>query len=352
MTGNSGVIFRADGSKDLGLGHIVRSLMLASALKIELGGDVAEYPISFAIRDDEGARNAVHGSEFEQDITWLPWEGDIISHFRDIVHERQPRVVVTDINLTGIVDEYLSAIHPHAAHVSLQERNYHQLSGTRVIAPTVKPVEMASGGTLNVTHFTGADYVLLSPDIVKLRETAPGPAAIVNTVLVTLGGGDPRRLTEKVLTAIHNCGREGMHWKVVLGPASEYDKLDLIPRFPSSVEYIDGGKLGRDAFLEMLATADAVITNGGTTLYEALALGRPVLGVPQGDFEAEVLSILSDQVACMRPKDMTVKSITEVLDSFLEYELLRKSIAEKGKELIDGRGAMRVANLIISLLKK
>jgi spore coat polysaccharide biosynthesis predicted glycosyltransferase SpsG len=313
------------------------------------------------VRDDVGARNTVRGTEFETCVRWIPWKGDELAAFKVILDELKPRVIVTDINIRGRVDEYLATIFP-AAHVSLHEHNYPLLSGDKVIAPTVRPLQHSEDGTPDLVNFIGADYVLLPPEIFRMRDEEPKPSDPPKNVVVTLGGADPKRLTLLILSAIHEYGnsgltgksrtkgKSGIKWTVILGPASGYDMVDLAYKHPQNIEFRDGAKLPRNEFIKLLASADTVITNGGTTLYEALALGRPVIAIPQNEFESEVVKILSGKDVCVTPSNLSPQKISEIFEEFMEYGPLRMSVAEKGGDMFDGLGSIRVAKMIVELI--
>jgi len=343
----SGIIFRADGSHELGLGHIVRTLSLASALKKELGEKADEYTFDFIVRENDSARDVFVDSDFSRNVIWISEDEDEIKFVRNILRELKPRVVVTDIDLTGEADKYLKAIFPGPVHVSLHEHNYGLLSGDRVFAPTVKPLEKAKGATEGLTHFIGADYLILDPEIIEKRRFSEPPHDPVLKVFVSIGGSDPGRNTEKVVAAIKTYNDPTIEWKVILGPASGYDKFELMKKYPAKIGYMEGTELGRGRFLEQLSTADLVITNGATTLYEALAMGRPSIAVAQNEFEAEVVEILSAKGVCRKPEDKTAPGILETMNSFFDSSELRMGCSKAGMELVDGQGANRIAGIIL-----
>jgi spore coat polysaccharide biosynthesis predicted glycosyltransferase SpsG len=328
-----GVIFRADGSHTLGMGHVVRSLSLADALRAELDRIGKPLPICFVTKHDPGVEKVLGQSGFN-----VEYVDGALASFRLIVDEISPRAVVADIDLRGRVPEYLSVIYPRSINVSLHEHNYPILSGDIVVAPTVRPLPMGPGGTLGVTHFIGAEYVLLSPDIPMRRKSLAPLSRDAHTGFISLGGADPNRLTPKMLEAVRACGDKGIEWDVVLGPASGYNADKLAKENPSPFCFHAGSELGHKGFLDLLASSDIVITNGGTTLYESLALGRPTIAIPQNEFEEAVIEQMSAIGACLKAEG----------DSWLIDSGKRLAIAEKGGSLIDGNGCERVARLITS----
>ncbi|MCK4720825.1 hypothetical protein KAU08_09205, partial [bacterium] len=319
-----------------------------SAIMEMLSEKGLEIPVDFVCQGFEGVKNFLEGSEIGENVYWLDKSDDGFDEFKEILRELNPYVVVTDINLTGRVDEYLEAIHP-AAHISLHEFNFSILKGDKVIAPTIHPMDPAPGATLGVTHFTGAEYVLISPDIIRIRENAVSPQNPPKKVLVTMGGADPSGLTEKILGSIRALNNPNIDWVVVLGPASGQDKWKFMRDYPAHIKYLEGSEIGRAGFLAHLASSDAIITNGGTTLYETLTLGRPAIAIPQNDFEGDVINQLVELNACVTPGDVSPVKILETLNMFFDDAFARSALSENGRKLIDGLGVNRVAEMVVGM---
>ena len=336
------VVFRVDGSREIGLGHIMRCLNVARYLD--------RIPVVFAVTENDDVRKVLEKTDFRDVVKWISSDADDVKAFADILDDLDPKIVVTDIDLRGRVDKYMSVVYPRP-HVSLHEHNYSLLVGDKVIAPTVKPLKIADSGTRDVTHFTGPDYILLPPDIIERRDNSPEPKFPPRKIVAGLGGGDPSRLTPKVASAIRGCNMPRISWKIVLGPASGYDRWEMAREFPGGIEFIPGGELSRDEFLDLLASADLAIVNGGTTLYESLALGRPSLAVPQNDFEKDVVETLSESGAVTGLMEQDKVTLLETLTSLINDRQRLESTAQIGRKLIDGKGSERVAELIISHLK-
>jgi len=343
---NRGLVFRADGSRELGLGHIMRCMTLADAVLKKSAEIDLDLSIHFVSKDFEGARNAFSNSPFSNKVLWLAPDADENAEFKKFLNNLKPKVVITDIDLRDKLDDYLKTIYP-IVHISLHEHNFPILAGDRVIAPTIRPLQHHTNTMPGYSSFTGADYVILPLEILDLRKIAPAPALKVTSVTITMGGGDPERLTEPILNAIRACNNPGIEWRVVLGPASGYDKWEFEGKFPAIIKYFDGKDLPRSEFLKLLSESDLVITNAGTSVYEALALGRPVMAVPQNDFEKVVAGILKDADAVVTPESNTSVEILNSLASIVDDHIERQRIAKAGSELIDGRGSVRIADIIL-----
>ena len=340
------ILFRVDGSQALGLGHLMRCLALAESLRNSLeevgeGGD-----IHFAVKREHAVRRILSSASSVDSIHWVE-EGAEEESLKEIVRKVKPKTVITDIDLRGKVEEYLSLIYPSLS-VSLHEHNYSILNGDIVVAPTVLPLPIAPQGSLGLTHFTGADYLLLSPEISEWRSRLVPPSEAPRKVFVSMGGGDPKNLTKLVLSVAETL-LFSLEWHVVIPPAGEVREAEFHSGASEVLFFIHPGwKLSRSEFFELLSSADLVVTNGGTTLYESLAMGKPTVSVPQNEFEWEVAKQLGSEGVCAGVLEASEEHLSEVLMSLLEDAGKRLEMSKAGLEKIDGEGCRRVARLIRS----
>ena len=89
----------------------------------------------------------------------------------------------------------------------------------------------------------------------------------------------------------------------------------------------------------------------GTTTWEALCLGLPLVGVVVADNQIQVArslqeNNLGDSIDCRNEVD--IKSILNATTALLKNSLRSEEISERARALVDGRGAQRVAAAIYS----
>ena len=125
---------------------------------------------------------------------------------------------------------------------------------------------------------TGAEYIIVEPDIAKLRQSHK-PL----NILVTCGGSDPFELTPVLLGALRlsaNCG-------VIIGPNFKYD----VYAPPNWKSYLAPD---HNTLLSIMNQYDTVVAAWGGTVFEALALGckaLPITTQPEHPQEAKKLGI-------------------------------------------------------------
>jgi len=106
----------------------------------------------------------------------------------------------------------------------------------------------------------------------------------VSKIVVTFGGHDERNLVCFFLESIQNINFNRMISITILVRETSDEKfvkwkliLDQLNSNLIEISIINNAT----NFYEIVATADLLITSGGITVFEAVALGRPVIGIPQ-----------------------------------------------------------------------
>ncbi|MCH5150627.1 MAG: methyltransferase domain-containing protein [Spirochaetales bacterium] len=117
-------------------------------------------------------------------------------------------------------------------------------------------------------NFEGIEYLFLDPKLKKKSNTSHK----IKKILVTFGGSDPARLTNKVLELITD---KGFEITAIVGPffqekTQEYADVEKVFSPKSLVEFIDD--------------ADLVITSFGMTFMESLYTNTPVLIINPSDY--------------------------------------------------------------------
>jgi spore coat polysaccharide biosynthesis protein SpsF len=197
-------------------------------------------------------------------------------------------------------------------------------------------------------HHIGWQWVILHPDFSPVhrrtrRADLPGQNPIV---IVTMGGSDPAGLTLKVLFALEEMPEE-FDTVVVLGQGFTHD-ADI-------ASFLRGARRGYDVrrdvrkMSELMGQADVAVASFGGTAYELAVMGVP----------AVLLSLSDDHAASAQAFDRAgigmslgvhsaVRSfeIAAAVSSLLADTGRRDAMRNRARRLLDGRGTMRVAEVI------
>jgi spore coat polysaccharide biosynthesis predicted glycosyltransferase SpsG len=114
-------------------------------------------------------------------------------------------------------------------------------------------------------------------------------------------------------------------------------------------------------FRAALEQATVAVVAGGTTLYEACALGTPVIAVPVVPGQATTVRrfVRAGLAAGARPRsgaavgsDRWGQAIAAAALDLLADADRRAALSARGPRVIDGRGAQRVAQAIAGLVRR
>lgn len=329
------LLFRADGSKEIGMGHIVRCLALADELK----NNNPDLEVVFITKYEEGKKLI---EEKNYNVILVIDEG--ISQIRNLAKE--DTLLITDFLDTD--NQYISEIKKITGLKVISIDNNTKLkridSDILINANVLDEEEMKVIGSTR--YFLGPKYMILRKEFEEARKEKEGKKIkdTVKSVFVMFGGTDPRGFTLKVANALRNIHDE-VHINLIMGPAFSYsNKLNkVLSKTNRKFDYMINPK----NLIEIMKNADMAITATGITLYELATFGIPSIVIPQAEHQEDIAKAFEKSGACINiGKSPDNKLIYESTIMLMENKLLRKQLSKNAKVLVDGKGAKRVIRLI------
>lgn len=182
---------------------------------------------------------------------------------------------------------------------------------------------------------------LLGPSFQPLRRefwsrTAPRPARRVADVLVTLGGSDVDALLGEILPVLKG-SLDGVRFHVAVGPHSK----GALPLWPGAILHRSPAD-----FLGLIQSCDAAVSAGGQALYELAYAGVPTIGFEIADNQTPNVTGFARAGAIVPlPRARSrgfAAGLRRSLRALAEDGGRRQAMADAGRRLIDGQGALRV----------
>ena len=320
----SPVLFCAAAGPRLGFGHLVRCRSLARALKVE--------PV-IALRGSRRTREraAALGSTV------------VAVSSTAALSALGPSLVVVDEPSAAHAGRWLA----RARRLGVPAASIHDLglayvASDLLIDGSVRTTAPPAGSPL----LAGPAYAILDPAVEHVRRTRRRPKT--GRVLVALGGGHHVRGAAAELTAALAARLPHADIRVARGfvPTGSLPSL----AHGTWVEVPDG--LARE-----LAEASVAIVAGGVTLYEACALGVPVVGVAVTAAQRQTIRGVASRGAAVDGGGPPIDAIRCQRVAALVAHLLAnptRSAAQSraARELVDGRGAQRVAIGLRALVRR
>lgn len=275
-----------DGDEKIGLGHIRRSCALAAQLEKD-GMDVHVYGLSDQARK---ILPLVNSNTKPASIVIYDSPREIDDLIKSALQKRQTTITLDWFGETA--PDINIAIYPHEE---------------------VRASRLA---------YTGFEFIIVREEIRALHWSPPEEE--VRRVLVVLGGGDLMRQGHQSAAILCN---HGLDVTLVQGPLAIDDAKN--EKYRVMVNPLD--------YPQLLASTDWAVTNGGSCLFEALYCGKAAVVLPQTDKEFTIANIAKEKGAVLGIgiNDLRAYERETILNT-----------AERGKELIDGRGVERISSIV------
>lgn len=351
------VAFRTDASLCIGTGHVMRCKTLADELRAkgveirffcrELPGNLVQmlceagYPTTvlpapassiattLPSPDDYAAWLGVEQSEDAAQM--LDALGDyvpdwlVVDHYGlDVTWER---ILHPKVGRIFVIDDL--ANRPHDCDMLLDQNLYVGMESryTDLVPPHAR-------------QLLGPRFALLRPEFRKARETLCWRDGTVRRILVSFGGVDPTRETEKVLEALQELNRMDIAVDVVVGDNNP--RADVIRAkcggLPNVTFHCQISNMAA-----LMAAADFSFGAGGSSHWERCSVGVPTAVTVTSANQSGVTRDLAASnvvLALGSAAEADSARYQSVLDSLTKEQLV--ALQSASLALVDGRGSDRV----------
>ncbi|ASU40580.1 UDP-2,4-diacetamido-2,4,6-trideoxy-beta-L-altropyranose hydrolase [Herbaspirillum sp. meg3] len=349
------VAIRLDASPQIGVGHLMRCLTLADALR-DRGAVVYVLARDLALVWQQ--RIAEHGHHHLSIVSGagtsstmlLDWQSDayatkecllsigrvdwiIVDHYELDIRWEQ---IVRDGTVKVMVIDDL-ANRRHDCDVLLDQNFFENpLARYDGLVPA------------QCVRLLGPSYALLRNEFASTRELGRRVRHGPLRVLLSFGGSDPTGETLKVLREMQQADVDEVEFDVVVGASN--------PAAPEIAELCC--TLPRVNFLfdvkdmaALMYKADVFLGAGGTTTWERCCLGLPGIVVATASNQIEGAEALGRQAVHLYLGDCSFITGQDMMAAVRILKLsqsLRQAFGIASKNIVDGRGAMRVVSALIA----
>jgi UDP-2,4-diacetamido-2,4,6-trideoxy-beta-L-altropyranose hydrolase len=347
------LLVRADASPWSGAGHVMRCIALAQSW-IARGGEVTFVSDC----QSKGLRQRIEASG-AQLVLRPPLQSDtadlhelctIAQQLRRQDPEQRPPWVVLDgydfgpeyqrtLKSTGFPLLVIDDMAHHARYYASVLLN--QNEGAEALPYAI------SGHT---QCLFGPRYALLRSEFDRWSGWNPSVSARATNLLVSLGGSDPDNRTQTVIEAVGTLAEADLKVRVIVGAANPHrEVLEIATKIDRNNRISIWHQV--DDISEHMAWADLAISAGGSTCWELAYMGLPnlilVLAANQQGI-ANSLDAAGVSVNLGWHTEVQPSVLAQVLDALLRDPARRQAMSERGKAMVDGRGAQRLVETLCS----
>ncbi|MCR5796548.1 MAG: UDP-2,4-diacetamido-2,4,6-trideoxy-beta-L-altropyranose hydrolase [Eubacterium sp.] len=352
------IIFRADGNRILGTGHVMRCLSIADAIRKE-GGEACFVTADNNMKEliqNRGFNCIVLGTDYKNMMDEIP----LLKKEND--YKKSDTIVVDSYYATS---EYFRAISTEKKVAYIDDMaeevypvdiliNYNIFANEEEYREKYKDSEYK-----DPKYLMGVSYAPLRQEFLDASKRKVNPTA--KDVLILTGGSDSYHialnLARYIVSKESNINKDSnkLKYHLVIGAMSDdYQDLKKIED-----DYSDLIEIHRNVtnMKELMAGCDLAMSAAGSTMYELCACGVPTITyvladnqkkIEKGFFEAGIAYTLGDY----RYEGDFFKIAIEKIHELAENYELRSNLSQKSKRAVDGRGAERLTREIIKGYRK
>lgn len=347
------VLFRADGSSQLGMGHLARCLAFATALK---GMDIDSLFVARAPDATVRAFIESMGMRLVAIPADLTLEEDALRTL-GVAREFDPSLVVADV---CHAESLRDPARLSAFHASLLERYpLVVLAGGESIdwpaSVLVSPYFRVEYPTprihLDCVRLLGPSYFIFREEFIAAARVPRAILPEARRILLTIGGGDPSRLSTKAVRALGLIFDGRLEVRIIAGPAftaqgrQEID--DAVAALGRAYSIVEPGS----SLAQQMLWADLAITGDGLTKYETAVTGTPSIMLSRAGSERALNEqfVQAGTVVHVEAETVEISDLAAEIEIVLRDAGLRQAMSDRGKRMVDGRGLDRIIGQITDM---
>ncbi len=320
-------IIRADGNSKIGMGHIVRTSVLADELSKEME---IIYVVS---SDSDKGIDFLQKKGYQIEVIEL---SDVYTVFNKLKAD----VLITDYY--GINQEYIHKVRemfPVVAYISDYSDQF--LLADFIINQNFMAEKIQYQTNDDCKKLLGSQYTMLREEfrvseLIKIENR-------VKDIFVTVGGGDPNNWMQYILSEV---SKEQYNYHVIIGPGfSHQESLYKAFRENQNVCFYKDARLS-----EIMYKCDLAISTCGSTLYELGSLGIPTIGVSLADNQIPIGTEMGEY-GCIRYLGDLRQGLNADLKETIKYldrdKAIRIKMQQHNQQVINSKGVIKIREYIM-----
>jgi len=339
---------RVDGNSEIGTGHMMRCLSIASSIK-NIG-----LKCLFITADETGM---IFLSSYGFKAICLNSQWDNLDKETDLMVEviRHYKIGKLIVDTYYVTFDYLKTLEVHTAVIYIDDMNFFRYPVSMVINYNIYhelfPYEEMYKDR-DTELLLGCEFAPLRDEFILVK---PSFRSEVKKVLITTGGTDQYNVAGNLINKIiEEPFFKDMVFHVVVGRLNCND--EYLKKVSDGSPLIALHKDVRD-MAKLMINCDIAITAGGSTMYELCACGIPSISFSFADnqlygvegFEKEEIMVYAGDIR--DDEENCIVNLISYLKEYVNNVDERKEKSLKMSEKVDGKGAERIMNKIIKLYK-
>lgn len=340
------VYIRVDGNEIIATGHVMRCLSIAEQIR-KAGAEV-----TFVVADDRPC-SLIRNQGFSVDVLGTVWNDFDTETEKICDYVRKHKVSIFLLDSYFVTKEYLQNLSQYTKIIYIDDLNrflypVHTLINYGVFADRGLYEEPYRLAGMDTRFLIGSRYIPLREEFAlqsyKVRET-------VRKVLITTGGTDQLNIAGELLNRIAgNSELMELEYHVIVGCFNQNKEMLYLLADTHSNIYLHENV---NNMSDWMRSCDVAVSAAGTTIYELCACGIPSVCLEIA--ENQEGAIIWEETGYMlyagnayKNRQQCMKKCIDALLRYKNHYQERRDKSIRMQSLVDGYGAMRIAQYLIS----
>lgn len=339
------ILFRADGNKNIGWGHVIRSLSIASEAR-NMGAEC------FFVCADNSLKRKIEEYEFNviilnSDYTKMT---DELRSLIEIINAEKPDFIFVDSYY--VTNEYFEELKKYSKIVYIDDLfafpyNVDFLLNYNIYASKTKYLKLYKDNDIPEL-LLGLRYVPLRSEFKNIHKSYNDN---VENVFVSTGGSDEYGLVLRLIKGIYrdkSVSKDINYHFVIGGYEPDRDEIYKMSEADSHINaYYNVHNVS-----ELMNKCDIAISAAGSTLYELCTCGVPTITYTFADNQVYGANCFSElglmiNAGDLRENNYDVIRIIDLLKILLRDNSLRRELYDNMNSLFDSNGANNIVKIIL-----
>ncbi|NFE73501.1 UDP-2,4-diacetamido-2,4,6-trideoxy-beta-L-altropyranose hydrolase [Clostridium botulinum] len=324
------IAIRADGGNEIGMGHIMRTLVLAKELR-------KNNEVFYVCKQSKFSPQ-----KYANGINKLKEEGFNVVLVNEDTCLKELIKIQSDCLITDSYDvneDYFNITKKHFKSTGyIDDMNLYYFNVNFIINQNIGAELLQYKTNKDTKLFLGTDYIMLREEFRNDYDKIINKS--ISKIMVTVGGSDINGITNKICNTLKEIHFE-LH--IVIGPCFSskyiYELVSLSNKYKNIKLYFNAN------MIDIMKQCDICISGCGSTLYELAACGVPTIGIVLAENQKEI----GEKLAALKIVEnlgyytdlKSEKLVSVIMDFDLNMEK-RKIMSRKSKSMVDGQGVKRI----------
>jgi UDP-2,4-diacetamido-2,4,6-trideoxy-beta-L-altropyranose hydrolase len=343
---NQQIIIRADGGKQIGMGHLSRAVLISDYMLNKYGIETvllvksSSYSESFLVNCSsriEWMQNDISTDEELRAITASVKRYNCCLFILDVLKNDIDQTFTNEVNKNNV------------PFVAITDD-----SGKRAINADViingNPLQDASWYCQESANYCiGPQFFIMDERYENINSIMPSEG--VDNILLSVGGSDHGDILFKILDSIEMLNRK-INVTIITSYGTGY--IDSLKQYLSTYSSLVELKIDVPGLYDEFFKCDIALTAGGNTLFERIASRKPgatVCQLPRQMEIADQFSTLGVNTNIGYGPHLTTREISLALDEYIKDNNKHIEQCKMASSVIDGFGLSRVATILMRTMR-